>query len=60
MVDIFPVMNYLPAWMAKWKSDALEWHERETKMFEGFYEDVEEKMVGLLFVQSTLSDHHYS
>lgn len=45
MVDIFPVMNYLPAWMAKWKSDALEWHERETKMFEGFYEDVEEKMV---------------
>ena len=56
MVDIFPAMNYLPIWMSKWKSDALEWHERETKMFEGFYNDVEEKMVRRLFVQLTLQE----
>jgi len=47
MVDLFPVMNYLPAWMAKWKRDALEWHERESKMFEGFYTDVNKKMVSI-------------
>ncbi|KDR69689.1 hypothetical protein GALMADRAFT_230616 [Galerina marginata CBS 339.88] len=40
MVDIFPSMNRLPIWMVKWKRNALEWHERETKMFEGFYTDV--------------------
>ena len=49
MVDIFPVMDYFPLWMSKWKTDALEWHERETKMFEGFYNDVGEEMVRLLF-----------
>ncbi|KAF8484313.1 cytochrome P450 [Gautieria morchelliformis] len=45
MVDLFPLMNYLPAWTAKWKRDALEWHERESKMFEDFYSDVSSKMV---------------
>ena len=47
MVDLFPVLNYLPVWMAKWKRDALEWHERESKMFEGFYTDVNKKMVSI-------------
>jgi hypothetical protein len=56
MVDIFPVMNYFPLWMSKWKTDALEWHERETKMFEGFYNDVGEEIVRLLFVQFTLQE----
>jgi len=45
MVDIFPFLNYMPLWMAKWKRDALEWHERETKMFEDFYNDVGKQMV---------------
>ena len=56
MVDIFPVMNYFPLWMSKWKTDALEWHERETNMFVGFYNDVREKMVRPLFVQFTLQE----
>ncbi|KAF5326711.1 hypothetical protein D9619_004271 [Psilocybe cf. subviscida] len=45
MVDIFPAINRLPLWMSKWKRDALKWHERETTMFEGFYREVEDKMV---------------
>jgi hypothetical protein len=45
MVDIFPILNYLPIWMAPWKRDALEWHERESKMFEGFNSDVAKQVV---------------
>ncbi|KAF8968805.1 cytochrome P450 [Flammula alnicola] len=44
MVDMFPIMNYLPAWIAKWKRDALDWHVRESEMFEGFYKDVGKQM----------------
>ncbi|KAG6907102.1 hypothetical protein DXG01_010515 [Tephrocybe rancida] len=44
MVDLFPFLNYLPAWMAKFKRDALAWHQRESEMFEGFNADVARKM----------------
>ncbi|KAJ3563358.1 hypothetical protein NP233_g8993 [Leucocoprinus birnbaumii] len=44
MVDLFPILNYLPTWMAKWKQDALDWHQRESEMFEGFNKDVAKKM----------------
>ncbi|KAG6853456.1 hypothetical protein C0991_004243 [Blastosporella zonata] len=44
MVDLFPMLNYLPAWMAKWKRDALDWHQRESEMFEGFNAGVATKM----------------
>jgi len=56
MVDIFPFLNYMPLWMAKWKRDALEWHERETKMFEDFYNDVGKQMVN--FASGFLSPAH--
>ncbi|KAE9386851.1 cytochrome P450 [Gymnopus androsaceus JB14] len=29
-------MLYLPNWMAKWKREGLEWHRKDTEMFEGF------------------------
>lgn len=45
MVDLFPILNYLPSWFAKWKQDALEWHQRESEMFEGFNAGVAKKMV---------------
>lgn len=33
LVEIFPFLNYFPAWLSKWKRDATEWHEQETEMF---------------------------
>ncbi|KAG5734861.1 Steroid 17-alpha-hydroxylase/17,20 lyase [Termitomyces sp. T112] len=45
MVDLFPTLNYLPPWMAKWKRDALVWHQHESEMFEGFHAGVAEEMV---------------
>ncbi|TCD70035.1 hypothetical protein EIP91_005287 [Steccherinum ochraceum] len=44
MVDMFPIINHFPLWMSKWKRDAMAWHKRESKMFEGFMEDVEKKI----------------
>ncbi|KAI0088580.1 cytochrome P450 [Irpex rosettiformis] len=37
-------MKYLPTWLAKWKREGLAWHERETRMFEGFNTEIAEKM----------------
>ena len=45
LVDIFPAMKYLPAWMAKWKREGLEWHERESEMFAGFTRSVSDRLV---------------
>ncbi|KAJ3871066.1 cytochrome P450 [Lentinula edodes] len=44
MVDIFPIINNIPGWMAKWKRDALAWHQHESEMFESFNADVERKI----------------
>ena len=44
-VDIFPVMNLLPPWLAKWKRDGMKWHENETDMFLKLNEEVKEKKV---------------
>ena len=45
LVDIFPVMKHLPAAVAKWKREGLEWHARETEMFESFNQGVSDRMV---------------
>ncbi|KAI0088550.1 cytochrome P450 [Irpex rosettiformis] len=36
LVDFFPIMKYIPAWMARWKREGLEWHEEQSKVFEEF------------------------
>lgn len=33
LVDIFPLMIYLPSWLAKWKRDGYAWFEKDTNMF---------------------------
>lgn len=48
LVEIFPIMKHLPTWMAKWKREGLEWHRRDTEMFEGFYDNVARSMVSAL------------
>jgi hypothetical protein len=45
LVEIFPVMKRLPSWMAKWKREGLEWHRKDTEMFQGFMDGVRKTMV---------------
>ncbi|TDL16829.1 cytochrome P450 [Rickenella mellea] len=44
LVEIFPIMLYLPSWMAKWKREGLEWHRKDSIMFEGFMDNVQKKV----------------
>ena len=45
LVDIFPLMNFLPAWMAPWKRDGQALHDRLSVEFERHISDIAEKMV---------------
>lgn len=47
LVDLIPVLNYLPSWLASWKRWGLRWHDEETKLFEGFVAGVASRMVRL-------------
>ncbi|KAF7359170.1 Cytochrome P450 [Mycena sanguinolenta] len=42
LVETFPVMKHLPLWMAKWKREGLEWHRKDTILFEGMLNDVKD------------------
>ncbi|KAF9458686.1 cytochrome P450 [Collybia nuda] len=44
LVEIFPVMNHLPTWMAKWKREGLEWFRKDTELFKGFLSDVRKRI----------------
>lgn len=33
LVEIFPIMLYLPDWMAKWKREGRAWFKKDTDMF---------------------------
>jgi hypothetical protein len=45
LVDIMPILKYLPACIAPWKHKGQQWYEQQTKMFEGFKAEVAEKIV---------------
>lgn len=45
LVEIFPVMQYLPNWMAKWKREGLEWHRKDSVMFQEFMDGARERVV---------------
>jgi hypothetical protein len=36
LVDIIPLMKYLPTWIAPWKRNGLEWNIRDAEMYENF------------------------
>ncbi|KAF8904740.1 cytochrome P450 [Gymnopilus junonius] len=44
LVEIIPVLKYAPLWMAEWKREGMEWHQRETEIFEGLIKDVQDEM----------------
>ncbi|KAF9463392.1 cytochrome P450 [Collybia nuda] len=43
LVEIFPIIKYLPPWIAKWKREGLEWFVKDTKMFEDLLSEVNER-----------------
>ncbi|KAJ7484014.1 cytochrome P450 [Mycena galericulata] len=43
-VEYFTWMRHLPAWMAKWKRDALEQHRVDNAMFQGLFNEVGERV----------------
>ena len=45
LVDAFPAMRHIPAWMAKWKREGLAWHVSESQLFAQFSEGVKNRMV---------------
>lgn len=45
LVEIFPVMKRLPEFLAPWKKEGLEWHRRDTVMFQEFMDKVRDQMV---------------
>ncbi|THV02577.1 cytochrome P450 [Dendrothele bispora CBS 962.96] len=34
LVEVFPILKYVPSWMAKWKRDAMRYYQEDTKFFE--------------------------
>ena len=48
LVDIFPVMNHLPLWAAKWKRDGLAYFEGINGTFENLMDGVEDRVVSVL------------
>ncbi|KAH8089922.1 cytochrome P450 [Cristinia sonorae] len=43
LVEMFPLLNRLPAWLAGWKRFGQFWHQRDTVMFTNLYEDAKRK-----------------
>lgn len=40
LVDIFPAMKNIPSWLATWKREGLEWHRKDSAMFQEFMDEV--------------------
>lgn len=43
-VEVFPWMLRLPMWLTPWRSEMLDWHRKDSELFEGLLREVEEKM----------------
>lgn len=44
-VEFFHFLEYMPRWLAPWRVEAEEWFKTDSKMFEGFYNQVKKRMV---------------
>jgi len=45
LVEIFPILEYVPSWMAKWKRDAIHYCKEDTKFFEELMATVQKSIV---------------
>ncbi|KAK7443505.1 hypothetical protein VKT23_015677 [Stygiomarasmius scandens] len=44
LVEIFPILEYVPSWMAKWKRDAIHYCKEDTKFFEELMSTVQKSI----------------
>lgn len=47
LVEIFPILNYLPPFLAKWKRDGQARHKEDKENFMTWYRDAVSRAVGL-------------
>jgi hypothetical protein len=52
LVDIFPVLKHLPATIAPWKKEGMEWYRKDTAMFQKFMDQVESQVVSIILFNS--------
>ncbi len=45
-IELFPLFKHLPSVFAPWKKEAYEWAPQFTRLFDGLYGEVKEKVVG--------------
>lgn len=50
LVEIFPIMLYLPDWMAKWKREGRAWFKKDTDMFIELMNGAKDEMVCASFL----------
>ena len=48
LLELFPVLTMVPAWLAAWKKEALQWHEDKTQFFEQLLGNFDKEMVSPL------------
>jgi hypothetical protein len=53
LVEFFPWMQKLPEFLAPWKPWANEWHRKDSELFQGYYNQVKERVVCVLFSRSS-------
>jgi hypothetical protein len=59
LVDVFPVMKYLPEAIAPWKKEGMEWHRRDTAMFQELMDEVKNQMVGSFLFLLDAAEHKH-
>ena len=45
LLELFPVLTMVPAWLAAWKNEALQWHENTTRFFEQLLGNLDKETV---------------
>lgn len=51
LVEVIPMMKYLPSWLARWKREGLEWSRRYAEMLEGHNADVATRLVSSVRIE---------
>lgn len=46
LVEVIPLMRYIPSCLARWKREGLVWHEKTAALFANYYQDAGKQFVG--------------
>ena len=57
LVETFPMMKFLPTWIAPWKKWGLEWYKKDNELFQGLYDGVAKTLVSWKIRARTRNSH---